>query len=107
MYIFCVQASSCTFTGNIDKLYSMFSELHGILKGQVTSTPGKGLKTKPSLPLIAGLAFRLLLLHPDHQSRLSKAEEMVVTTGIGDNNINHVEALRRLSLIDWPHTDYK
>ncbi len=91
----------------MDELCNLFNYLYTKLKGQVTNVPGKGLSIKPSLPLVAGLVLRLQLLHPDHWSKITKAEETVAAMGIADNSNVNVEALRRLSLAEWPHMEYK
>jgi len=73
----------------------------------MTGAPGgKGLPLKSSL-LVAGLSLRSSLLHPEHRIKWVKGEESVLTLGITDTYDSNVEALRRLSLVEWPHMDYK
>ncbi len=58
------------------------------------------------LPLISLLTFRLHLLHPDH-AKLRKLQTGELGLGMNESKLMYVEALRRLSLSEWPHSNYE
>ena len=67
---------------------------------------GGGSSTPSILPLISSLVFRLQLLHPDHHTKLRKLETGDLGIGMAESKLMNVEAIRKLSLCEWPH-DYK
>lgn len=88
----------------------VFNEMLIKLKSS-TGQPSRGGLSAPGptptpLPLIASLAFRLYLLHPEHHAKISKLETGEMCIGMAESKLMNVEALRRLSLSEWPH-DYE
>lgn len=109
------QLSTLTFNGNVGKLYEHFNEMFVKMKSsasQPSSSRGGGSgsnggsSTPSILPLISSLVFRLQLLHPDHHTKLRKLETGDLGIGMAESKMMNVEAIRKLSLCEWPH-DYK
>lgn len=111
------KALTASFSGSISKLTDIFTDLLTRMKSSSSSSSsGQGPRSvsgsagghpaAPVLPLISALLFRLNLLHPDHHSKLARLEAGELAISTAESKLMHVEALRRISLADWPH-DYQ
>ncbi len=108
-----LQFSTAFFSGNASKLSDAINEIFVRLKsassaGSSSSQAARGgiAPTPTLLPLVSSLAFRLHLLQPEHHAKIKKLEMGELNIGISENKLMNVEALRKLSLADWPH-DYE
>lgn len=110
-----LQFSTASFSGSVTKLADTLNEILVRLKsassGGSSSSSGyqasRGISPHPTLlPFISSLAFRLHLLQPEHHAKIRKLERGDLTVSMAENKLMNVEALRKLSLAEWPH-DYE
>ena len=102
-----IQFATASFTGKVQALLDLFENLASKLKASLPSSNNSKnyVMALPALPLISSLALRLQLLHPENHNKLAKFEHGAELT-TSDTRLMHIEALRRLSLANWPHNDY-
>ena len=104
------QWSTITFEGTILKLYELFEDVFAKMKGSSQASAESQAQassasagSSPALPVISAIRLRLLLLKPDEKlHRL----ELGGTLDSDDVKLMYSEAMRRLSLQNWPHKDY-
>ena len=110
LYTLFLQCKTVLFSGGVGKLTELFAELLTKLKSSSGQTTRGGLVNSspaPSLlPLVSSLTFRLHLLHPEYHHKISKLESGELGISMTESKLMNVEALRRLSLSEWPH-DYE
>ena len=99
-----------SFSGSVSRLTDIFVEMLTKLKASTTQPTraylGSSTPVPTLLPLVASLAFRLHLLHPEHYPKIRKLETGELGISMTESKLMNVEALRRLSLSEWPH-DYE
>ena len=109
-----VQWKTVSFEGPVHQLFSLFNDLlskmraprggaaapfgsHHSAGSSVATTPS------PTLPIVAAICLRLQLLHPDHHAPLQHLQQ---GREVRDNKMVFSEAVRKLSLQNWPHKNY-
>ena len=102
-----------SFEGPVQQLLSLFDDLLSKMRtfrGSAATPfgshhpPASSVPTpSPALPMVAAICLRLRLLHPDHYTSLLQLQE---GREVRDNKMVFSEAVRKLSLQNWPHKDY-
>ena len=103
-----------SFEGPVQQLLSFFDDLLSKMRtsrgGAATpfgshnsSASSMTTPSSPALPVVAAICLRLRLLHPDHCTSLLQLQK---GRDIRDNKMVFSEAVRKLSLQNWPHKNY-
>ena len=102
-----------SFEGPVQQLLSLFDDLLSKMRtyrggaatpfGSHNSSASSVTTPSPALPVVAAIYLRLRLLHPDHCTSLLQLQK---GRDIRDNKMVFSEAVRKLSLQNWPHKNY-
>ena len=110
--MFCLHLFQCAtakFTGKAQHLCDSFKELVSKLKSSIPPTSVSHAKTfvmaLPCLPILSAWHVKMQLLLPETHGKVMKFENATELPTI-DMKMMHVEGVRKLTLVNWPHRDY-
>ena len=103
------QCATAKFSGKAHRLCDSFKELVNKLKSSIPPTTVNHAKTfvmaLPCLPILSAWHFKMQLLLPETHGKVLKFE-MGAELPTTDTKMMHVEGVRKLTLVNWPHRDY-
>ena len=104
-----LQCATAKFTGKAQQLCDSFKELVSKLKSSVPPTSLNHAKTfvmaLPCLPILSAWQLRAQLLLPESHGKVLKFESATELPTM-DTKMMHVEGVRKLTLVNWPHREY-